>query len=1130
MAFSCLLEYILLLLLLLRIIKAEVKVRMEVSRDQIAQWFSDTVGHHEAAVRSATVNLEAAESSPGFAMCVLSLSAGGQDQGQRTAAATYLKNYVRNHWSRGGPAQLNERLEFRNQLVHVLLEVDAPVLKLLAEAFHLVIVNDFVRENTWPELVPSLRTAIQNSNLVNATSSLQWKTLNALIALQTIIKPFQYFLNPRVAREPVPEQLELIAKDILVPSYGIFHHFVEQAVAFKGMVAVETGRVLLTLCKCFHLAVRSHMPSALIPFLASWNQDFLALLDSITLDNPIEEAEQFRFKLGKRCLQIFSTLVTRHRKHTDKFMPSMITSTLVIIKQSPLNDKYHALQERVISLAFDVISCVLETGPGWRLVAPHFSSLLETAIFPALRMNEKDMAEWEQDTDEYLRKNLPSDLDETSGWKDDLYTPRKSALNLLGVIASSKGPPMAGTSNKIVSTKRKKGGKNRQGREGQGSAGELLVIPFLSKFIFPPDGSSASTDVVMNYYGVLLGYGSLQEFFKVQGPEHVSLLLRTRVLPLYSMASPSPYLIANANWLLGELAVCLPEELNEEIYNSLLKALVVPDVGNVSWRPARASAAGAFAALLQVEYTPTEWLNFLQILVSGMSKEKEEACLSLQLLATAAEVGEEKVTCHVPAITSAIKGEILKHIPPVPKPWPQVVELGFSALAAMARCWESAEPDENESGRISIEDWKSGCASVANTFSDLLQQAWLSHVQEGIVCEVLPPPSCLNEASVLICLILKYANEPESVIKHKIEALLQVWADLIAEWSAWEEDEDLAVFEAIQEAIILNEKFQLKNFIMAVVPPPPASPVAPRSIVEGIATFISSAIELAYSAATWRACFLAHSLLHVPKFSFQSEGTRKALVIQFAQASYSRFKQLKNRSVPLGKPLLLVIAVCYLCFPSSVQKVLLEEKDGMDPRSGFLKWAESLAYLTEDSFDPGLTLESEIKLVVMTLVKVLEHLLALACDDVILEVVHKCFQSLLDITSRLKEVQEAEGSEEDEDNAENDDEEDDEESDEDDEDSDDDEREETEEEFLERYAQTACALEKEIIEDAEGGEEEDGKEIELGILDMTDQKAAVLSLIQKYHQQLINGRPLPQELVGRFLENFPDCCQLFGIL
>ena len=135
---------------------------------------------------------------------------------------------------------------------------------------------------------------------------------------------------------------------------------------------------------------------------------------------------------------------------------------------------------------------------------------------------------------------------------------------------------------------------------------------------------------------MLLGYGSLQEFVKVQGLEHVSLLLQTRVLPLYSMASPSPYLIAHANWLLGELAVCFPEELNQEIYNSLLKALVVLDVGNVSWHPARASVAGAFAALLQVEYTPAEWLNFLQILVCGTSEEKEEACLSLQLLDTAA--------------------------------------------------------------------------------------------------------------------------------------------------------------------------------------------------------------------------------------------------------------------------------------------------------------------------------------------------------------------------------------------------------------------------------------------------------------------------------------------------------------
>jgi hypothetical protein len=78
---------------------------------------------------------------------------------------------------------------------------------------------------------------------------------------------------------------------------------------------------------------------------------------------------------------------------------------------------------------------------GWRLVSPHFSSLLDSAIFPALALNEKDITEWEDDTDEYMRKNLPCELDDISGWAEDLFTARKSAINLLGAIALSKVVP-----------------------------------------------------------------------------------------------------------------------------------------------------------------------------------------------------------------------------------------------------------------------------------------------------------------------------------------------------------------------------------------------------------------------------------------------------------------------------------------------------------------------------------------------------------------------------------------------------------------------------------------------------------------------------------------------------------------
>lgn len=105
--------------------------------------------------------------------------------------------------------------------------------------------------------------------------------------------------------------------------------------------------------------------------------------------------------------------------------------------------------------------------------------------------------------------------EESSGWREDLFTPRKSALNLLGVISISKvaipqkdvssndllnsqcrlflclqGPPVVAS----VSSKRKKGEKNKQ--KDRSSMGELLVVPFLSKFPIPTDINTSVTKIV----------------------------------------------------------------------------------------------------------------------------------------------------------------------------------------------------------------------------------------------------------------------------------------------------------------------------------------------------------------------------------------------------------------------------------------------------------------------------------------------------------------------------------------------------------------------------------------------------------------------------------------------------------
>lgn len=49
------------------------------------------------------------------------------------------------------------------------------------------------------------------------------------------------------------------------------------------------------------------------------------------------------------------------------------------------------------------------------------------------------------------------------------------------------------------------------------------------------------------------------QYLKTQPAAKITMLLERRVFPLYLMVAPSPYVLANANWMLGELVNCLPE-------------------------------------------------------------------------------------------------------------------------------------------------------------------------------------------------------------------------------------------------------------------------------------------------------------------------------------------------------------------------------------------------------------------------------------------------------------------------------------------------------------------------------------------------------------------------------------------
>ncbi|PPS16878.1 hypothetical protein GOBAR_AA03686 [Gossypium barbadense] len=1021
---------------------------------QIAQLLDQTLSPDGHVVRASTEALDCLSSLPQFPFALLSIAAGGQNQGQRVAASTYLKNFARRNIevSNGSSSRVSQ--EFKSQLMRTLLQAEASVLKILVEAFRIIVVAEFVKQNSWPELVPDLRSAIQSSNVISNGASSELSTINTLTVLHALVRPFQYFLNPKVAKEPVPPQLELIAKEILAPLLTVFHHLVEKARANHGRKDLETEKILLLICKCLYFAVRSFMPSAVAPLLSSFCHDLIFILGSLSLDHGDTSEDEYllRLKTGKRALLIFCSLTTRHRKYCDKLMQDIINCVLKIGKCSSNISKLDFLSERIVSLAFDVISHVLETGPGWRLVSPHFSFLLESAILPALMLNEKDMSEWEDDPEEYIRKNLPSEL----------------------------GPPTVSSNNgSSASSKRKKGEKNK--KNNQRSIGELLVLPCLSKFPIPSDATASDPKILKDYFGVLMAYGGLQDFLKEKKPAFTTSLVKTRVLPLYSFSFCPPYLVAAASWVLGELASCLPEEMSVDIYSSLLKALAMPDKKDTSCYPVRVAAAGAIAGLLENEYLPPEWLALLQVVISRIGNEDEENIILFQLLNSIVEAGNENTAIHIPHIISSLVDVISKSIHPSVEPWPHVVVRGFEALAVMAQSWEDFMLEKVEQNDSS-EKKASGQGAIARALSALLQQAWLTVPLEA---EASPPASCIDHSSTLLRSIILSVTGSSVIVELKLSELLLVWADMISDWHAWEESEDMAVFDCIKEVVSLHSKYGLESFIVRQIPPAPAPPVPQRSIIEAISVFVSEAI-LQYPSAIWRAFSCVHILLHVPKYSSETEGVRLSLAAVFCRAAFFHLKGVRSKPSSLWKPLLLAIASCYLCHPDTVEAILEKEGDG-----GFATWASAMAFACTHSSEVGLSAKSEIKLMGLIydfskiFVGLNQSLPSLASAPV-------------STSSTPCPVFPPESESE---------------------------HEETEEQFLERYAQAASALENGTVE--EGDAEDQEVEIELGSLEEADEQKMVISLIERYHHVLIKGQALSPELVSSFINAFPDSTSFF---
>lgn len=160
--------------------------------------------------------------------------------------------------------------------------------------------------------------------------------------------------------------------------------------------------------------------------------------------------------------------------------------------------------------------------------------------------------------------------------------------------------------------------------------------------------------------------------------------------------------------------------MNADVYSSLMKGLIMSDIGDISYYPVRTSAAGAITGLLEVgaenplimcwwlldclyvqiyvyvfalqnDYLPLEWMPLLQVVVNRIGNDDDESSILYQLLNSVVEAGGENIAAHIPDIVPILAGTLSKSIPDNLEPWPQVradpMAIMIIALSSLNISW-----------------------------------------------------------------------------------------------------------------------------------------------------------------------------------------------------------------------------------------------------------------------------------------------------------------------------------------------------------------------------------------------------------------------------------------------------------
>lgn len=382
-------------------------------------------------IKEAETLLKKWEKSPGFAVTLLQVASSDVDISEKQAAAVCLKNFCKRKWaSAEHPIPEADKNTIKDNLIDVLISAPPKVRAQIAALITDIASPDF--PSKWPSFLPKVGNLIASHN--------PHYMHGALLALQRAIKKYQYMNAKDERRAP----LYAIVKDVFPTLLQIFS-------MLCPLDTAESGLMLKLICKIFESATKMAMPPSFVDpaILEGWMGVFLP-----TLERPVPDAllppdaegksKHPLWQTKKWISRIMERFIKRYGGYDDEENSPAVHFKNLFLQKYAIRVLGSALQvlsfkkagafvsDRVAQSLIAYVDVCIRHSITWLALKPHLAQFNQEIIFPYLWLTDKDMELWQDDPQEYLRKE--------ADFMEEFFNPRNAAMSFLLNLVRYRGP------------------------------------------------------------------------------------------------------------------------------------------------------------------------------------------------------------------------------------------------------------------------------------------------------------------------------------------------------------------------------------------------------------------------------------------------------------------------------------------------------------------------------------------------------------------------------------------------------------------------------------------------------------------------------------------------------------------